>query len=202
VSPEKVSAIILAAGESKRMQAFKPLLTLGRMTVVERAIHLFKSAGIDDVLVVIGHRAHELAALLAEWGVKHVVNEFHREGMFSSVVCGIGHLQPDHDAFYVLPVDIPLVRKETVLDLLGAYRTSGKSIIHPTFHGKRGHPPLIAYRLAPGILHWSGEGGLRAFLRLHEPHSLDVDVADEGVLLDLDTDADYRELLDRFGPEG
>lgn len=197
MTSEKNSAIILAAGQSSRMHAFKPLLPLGRLTVIERAINLFKSGGIENVLAVIGHRASELVPLLARWDVAYVVNESHHEGMFSSVACGVRNLGPNPQAFFVLPVDIPLVRRQTILELLSVFRTGGKSIVYPTFQGRRGHPPLIAFHLAAEIMVWNGEGGLRALLAQHEPDSLEVEVADEGVLLDLDTSSDYKSLYER-----
>jgi len=197
MSREKISAIILAAGESKRMKAFKPLLPLGQTTVMERTATLFKSAGIDDVRVVIGHRAPELVMLLKATGVNCVVNESYRKGMFSSVVCGVTSLPCNRDGFFVHPVDIPLVRRQTILELISAFRTSGQSVVHPTFEGQRGHPPLIAFHLASEIERWSGEGGLRALLERHELDSLDVEVADECILMDLDTADDYEILQER-----
>lgn len=197
--PKKISAIILAAGESKRMHGFKPMLPLGDVTVMERAIYLFKNAGIDEVLVVVGHRAHQLIPLLEREKVHYVVNASYRDGMFSSVVCALKHLQPGCDGFFVLPVDIPLIRQYTVLELLNAYTTSCETIIYPTFKGQRGHPPLIASDFNKRILAWSGEGGLRAFLKMFESRSRDVEVADQGVLLDLDTTVDYRIMQDRCG---
>ncbi|MBI5571131.1 MAG: NTP transferase domain-containing protein [Desulfomonile tiedjei] len=195
---DRITAIILAGGYSSRMQDFKPLLELGGMTLLERVIRLFQAAATKDVRVVVGYRAPDLVPLLDQWGVGWVLNDRYQDGMFSSVTAGVATLGPDTDAFFLLPVDIPLVRNHTVLDLIQAYRTSGKSIAYPTFQGRRGHPPLISAGYAEEILLWSGDGGLRSLLRQKEADAAEVPVADEHVVLDMDTRADYQRALAKW----
>jgi molybdenum cofactor cytidylyltransferase len=139
-----------------------------------------------------------LFPLLHSCGARGLVNEHYREGMFSSVIAGISRLPVDREAFFLMPVDIPLVRPRTIQDMLKAYPKTGKHIVYPTFQGRRGHPPLIAAAFAEEIRRWKGEGGLRSFLGKYETKSLDVKVADEYILHDIDTEADYRELVLRY----
>ena len=198
MKPHKVTAIILAAGFSSRMKDFKPLLLLGGITILERVVRLFHQNGISDTQVVVGHRSEDLFPLLQSCGARWLVNERYREGMFSSVIAGISRLEADREAFFLLPMDIPLVRTRTILDLLKAYPSTGKHIVYPIFQGRRGHPPLIAAAFADEIRLWKGEGGLRSFLGQYESQSLDVEVADEYILRDIDTEADYQELVLRY----
>jgi len=197
----KVAAILLAAGFSSRMGSFKPLLPLwdssGLTSVLERNIALFRAAGLDDIRVVIGHRAADLIPLLDRLQVKPVINAHYREGMFSSVVAGVGSLAKDVAAFFLLPVDIPLVRRQTLADILSAAANPEQRVIYPTFRGRRGHPPLISAGFRAEIETWSGEGGLKRLLEKHEGEAIEVEVADEGILLDMDTPDDYRQLLER-----
>jgi CTP:molybdopterin cytidylyltransferase MocA/HD superfamily phosphodiesterase len=196
---DKITALIPAAGYSSRMKgAFKPLLPLGGMTVLERVIQLFRSVGVSDIRVVVGHRADEVMPLLNLPGVCGIFNEHYPEGMFSSVLAGIRSLPRDQEAFFLLPTDIPLVRRSTVLNLLAAYRRGQAGILYPVFEGMRGHPPLISAKYAEDIICWKGEGGLRAFLEQHESAASDVEVADEGILSDMDTPDDYRNILKRY----
>lgn len=195
---DKITSIILAAGYSIRMGDFKPLLRLGDKTLLERVIQLFQSAGIADIRVVTGHRSSDLQALSEQLGVCTIFNSCYDQGMFSSVLAGIKSLEPDREAFFMLPADIPLVRRQTLLDLLNEYRLQRANIVYPCFQGTRGHPPLIAAEYADEIESWSGEGGLRAFLEQYEKHAADVDVADEFILCDMDTPADYQNLLKRY----
>ncbi len=198
MKPQKVTAVILVAGFSSRMKDFKPLLLLGGMTILERAIRLFHQNGISDTQVVVGHRSEDLIPLLQSCGARWVVNESYREGMFSSVIAGISRLEVDREAFFLLPMDIPLVRPRTIRDLLKTYPKAGEHILYPTFQGRRGHPPLIAAAFAQEIRLWKGEGGLRSFLGQYETQSLEVEVADEYILRDVDTAMDYQELVLRY----
>ena len=81
-----MKAVILAAGSSRRMGRFKPLLELGDRTIVERVVSLFREADILDIRVVVGHCREELEAVLERLEVRVLVNERHGEGMFSSVL--------------------------------------------------------------------------------------------------------------------
>jgi len=176
------------------------------MTLLERGISLFQSAGISDIQVVVGHRHEELIPLLRQKEIPWIVNHHYADGMFSSVLAGISSMEAVNEAFFILPVDIPLIRPQTVIDLLAAYQEIFASnpsadlrpILYPNFMGKRGHPPLISSAYARAITHWSGDGGLRGFLQGHESLATDVAVADECILLDLDTPADYRKLKTRY----
>jgi molybdenum cofactor cytidylyltransferase len=193
-----ISAIILAAGYSRRMGALKSILKLGDKTVLERAIGLFRDSGIKDVIVVVGHGASQTIPIAHECGAQAVMNEQFDRGMFSSVQAGVRALSPDSRAFFMLPVDICLVHPQTIKKLLEAYYSGKGKIVFPTFRGKRGHPPLVDARYRNEILSYSGEGGLRAIFRNHEDQSIQIEVADEMILSDLDTPADYEALGARF----
>jgi CTP:molybdopterin cytidylyltransferase MocA len=196
-----VAAVILAAGYSSRMGAFKPLLPFGDTTVLERAVALFRGAGIEDIRVVIGHCATELLPLLQFLQVRSLLNERYHEGMFSSVVTAAGSLDAETEAFLLLPVDIPLVQPDTIELLLHQYQQSTKGILYPTFRGTRGHPPLISASYRENILSWDGSGGLNGLLMNHESDSATVECGDEGILLDMDTPEDYQRLRDSLREE-
>jgi len=189
-----LTAIILAAGYSSRMGAFKPLLPFGGTTVLVRAIELFHGAGIPDIRVVVGYRSEQLLPLLKQQPVRTLLNERFQEGMFSSVVTAAKSLEGTNGAFFLLPVDIPLVRRETIERMIQSYRNGTKGILHPAFRGERGHPPLISASYCSRILSWHGDGGLKALLMLHENDTAIVESDDPGVLLDMDTPEDYERL--------
>ena len=198
MKPHDITAIVLSAGYSSRMGAFKPLLRLGRQTVLDRIIGLFRSAGVEDVRVVVGHRCEDLKPCVDKWDVGWIFNENYRDGMIASVKAGVAGIGADREAFFLLPVDIPLVRTHTLLQLIEAYRSLGSGIVYPTFRGKRGHPPLISARYAKEIVRWTGSGGLRSFLKEKEIDAVNVAVEDEHILLDMDTQADYEIILQRW----
>jgi molybdenum cofactor cytidylyltransferase len=194
MKPESVTALILSAGLSERMGDFKPLMTLGGMTVLERVVRLFQSAGISRVHVVVGHRASETAPIIEHLGARPVANPRYPDGMFSSVKAGVSSLAESTAGFFSLPVDIPLVRVATLRELLNACPDGGSAICYPTFAGRRGHPPLIGRHHIHDILSYCGDGGLAALLGRLQRHAVDVPVVDEFIHADMDSPDDYRNL--------
>ena len=197
-----IAAIVLAAGYSERMGRFKPLLPLGACRTIERVTDMFRTAGIQDILVVTGHRGDEIRQVMAPWKVRCVENPEYPDGMFTSVLAGIRALPAECRAFFIHPVDIPLVRSQTVRRLMAGLQHSSTKILYPAFKGRRGHPTLIRACLRPEILEWSGVDGLRALLKRHDDDCMDIAMADEAVLLDLDTPSDYSRMLARLVNEG
>jgi CTP:molybdopterin cytidylyltransferase MocA len=178
------------------MGAFKPLLPFGETTVLERSIALFRAAAIADIRVVVGHRADELLPLLARLQVRPLFNALYAEGMFSSVLAAAASLEAESEAFFLLPVDFPLIRPESVEMLLRAWRSGVGGILYPACRGRRGHPPLLATSYRETILAWPGHGGLRAFLQQYQEDAANIETGDEGILLDMDTVEDYARLRD------
>jgi molybdenum cofactor cytidylyltransferase len=199
LNQERFTALVLAAGYSSRMMDFKPLLKFGAETVIELVISLLSGTGISDIRVVAGYRAHDIAPILEQRNIKWIMNEKYQDGMMSSVKAGIETIDSSRAAFFVIPVDIPLIRKRTILEMIHAFQESGKSICYPSFLGKRGHPPLISTQYREEILQWEAPGGLGGFLKQKHADAIDVNVTDECVLLDMDTPEDYRYLLKRYG---
>lgn len=199
---EPIAAIILAAGNSTRMGNFKPLLPIGGATVLEQGVALFRRAGIRELRVVTGHEGERLDPLLQGLQVPRVANPHFQNGMFTSVQAGLRSLPEEVTAFFLLPVDIPLIRPQTVKTLLRHRRTARKGIIQPVFFGTYGHPPLISTRYRRNILTANGEGGLKKLLRAFADDTLELEVPDEHVLLDMDTPEDYRSLSDRWNRRG
>jgi len=196
---QNIAALILAAGFSSRMGAFKPLLPMGPVTVVERVAAVFRFAGVPDIKVVVGHRAPDMSTVLQPLPVEIVKNNNYTDGMFSSVIAGAKALTPEVEAFFVQPVDIPLVAPLTIKKMLKAYQERKASVYYPCFDGRRGHPPLIAAASIKLILSWNGDGGLKGLLRQWEHEATDVEVDDQGVLTDMDTPEDYRRIEKKYG---
>jgi putative nucleotidyltransferase with HDIG domain len=197
-----ISAVVLAAGFSKRMGRLKPLLPLGASRTIERVLNFFQVAGVGDILVVTGHRAAEVRRAVEHHNVRFVENPDYHQGMFASVLCGIRALPEQCRAFFIHPTDIPLVRPRTARRLMATLGGASAKIFYPTFSGRRGHPTLIRTCLVPSIRQWSGTGGLKACLQRHDADSLELPVVDEAVLLDLDTPGDYDRMQARLIAEG
>lgn len=198
-SKPSVAVIILAAGYSFRMKRFKPLLPLGSVRAVEKAVYSFQEAGFRDIRVVLGHRANELHPVLEGLGVQRISNDNYADGMFSSVKKGIASLTQEVDGFFLLPVDNPIIQKETLFKLYETFNLGKLGIVYPAFQGERGHPPLISSQYKDKILSWNGDGGLKRLLEYYQEDSVDVETGDPGVLMDMDTPEDYRKMLEYVG---
>jgi CTP:molybdopterin cytidylyltransferase MocA len=191
MNKDNISAIILAAGFSSRMKGFKPLLRIGEKTFAEHAIALFKRAGIGDIVTVVGHLSEKLIPVVKAASSRYVINDNYHDGMYSSIQTGVNALKHSCDAFFLLPVDIPLVLPTTIGQLSNAFCKNPLSMVcYPQFQSRRGHPPLINSKLIDEILSYSGQGGLRAFLRRHENLAIYIPVEDPFIRLDADTPKD------------
>lgn len=180
------------------MEAFKPLLPLGDGTVLSQCIDTFHVRGVEQVVVVTGERGDEVEVAARVAGAEVVHNADFEQGMFSSILAGIRTLRPVVSAFFLLPVDIPMVRRDTVSSLIEVYERTSPLILYPNYKGERGHPPLVSLELVPAVVNYDGHGGLRALLEQFESGAKDVDVADPGTVHDLDFPADYELVRGRL----
>jgi molybdenum cofactor cytidylyltransferase len=190
-----VAAVILAAGYSRRMGSFKPLLPFGKTTVIERVIATIRDAGVETIRVVVGWNAELLIPVLERCGTPWVRNDRFADGMYSSVQTGVRSLPPDVAAFFLVPGDMPLARSSTLVRLMTEWNGQPAAVLYPCHEGHRGHPPLIASQCIPDILREAPPGGLRALLGRHAADARDIEVADPGILTDLDTPDDYQKGL-------
>jgi molybdenum cofactor cytidylyltransferase len=197
VNARRFAAIVLAAGLSSRIPQFKPLLPLGGETITDHVISTFLNCGIE-VFLVVGHRKDELRAGIKKRDIKIIENPDYRKGMFTSVRAGISRLQPVYQGFFIMPVDIPLVRESTIRRLMGVAAEQSQKVVYPVFGEKRGHPPVIPSSFISPILAWEENGGLKTFLKPREKSALEIPVADSNILFDIDTPQDYTALLERF----
>ncbi|HWQ73967.1 MAG TPA: nucleotidyltransferase family protein [Syntrophomonas sp.] len=195
----RISAIILAAGYSSRMGKLKALLPLEGETLLHRAVRIFQTAGVADIVVVTGYERISIEEALIGEAVRIVYNPGFNEEMFSSVKVGAAGLAPEADAFYVLPVDIPLQSAEILLQMNKMFNEYGpEAIIHPCYQRKRGHPPLISVCYRKDLLAWQGPAGLKGFLSQYEAHSYHLEVDDEFILNNINTPEQYQILTEKF----
>jgi molybdenum cofactor cytidylyltransferase len=181
----RIAGIVLAAGYSSRMKECKALLPIGDESLLERAVRALSESGVDPVFVVIGARP-EIRTYAERMNVRILENPHFHSGMFSSVRTGIAEILQNPSPVFVLPVDVPLLRKQTISHLRSL--PSCDSFIHvPVFCGRSGHPPLIGREVLEPVFSWGGENGLRGFLEVHPEFVRPVPVPDAGIIFDTDT---------------
>ena len=197
-----VPAVILAAGRSLRMGRPKPLLiTRDGQSFVRQLSQTLWAGGVAEVLVV---GRPDDAALRAEVETVGVPARFVENpdadtaGQISSIVAGLRVAdRPGVRAVLVTPVDLPLVTTETVRTLLSSFNSTGAQIVRPVHGGGHGHPVIFARALFAELRAADVSRGAIAVLRAHEGAILNVEVADPGVLTDVDTPEDYQRLFGR-----
>ncbi|HEY7184202.1 MAG TPA: nucleotidyltransferase family protein [Blastocatellia bacterium] len=198
-----ISGILLAAGESSRMQgAFKPLLKWGKRTVIGECVHQMRNSQLAEIFVVLGHREMEIRQTLSGSGVQYAINEDYRRGMLSSVKAGLASLSPNEDAALIALVDQPMITKEIIDTLIGAFVAGEKGISLPTYQGKRGHPIIIAAKYFEEIMQLDEDSpeGLRQFIDGRRDDTLEVPFNTPAVVEDIDLPEDYQRLSKRVEP--
>jgi molybdenum cofactor cytidylyltransferase len=193
----RVSAIILAAGTSRRMGQAKQLLPLGGSTILAQTIQNVRSATLHQKILVLGSSAdaisRQLPSALLE-GLKVVVNQGYRQGIASSLHEGLSALDQQSDAALIILGDQPFIRSQTLDQLIESYRHSRAQVVIPSYRGTRGNPVLLDRSLFPEVMQLEGDIGCRAIFGKHLDGILNVEVEDVGVLLDIDNLEDYDRL--------
>jgi molybdenum cofactor cytidylyltransferase len=190
-----LSAILLAAGESKRMGEPKQLMPLGSSTLVGQAIDNLLNASVDETIVVVGHKAEEITKAIATKPVKIMLNPNYRQGMSTSIIAGLILVDPKSQAVMLALGDQPLVASQTINQLIEAFNNQNKGIAVPTHKGKRGHPIIFAIRYKPELMELEGDIGGREILQRHPEDILEVAVDSESVITDINTQEDYQSQL-------
>ena len=199
-----ISAIVLAAGLSTRMKGEpKALLRIDdRDTFVTRIVRTFNEAGIDDVVVVVGHEGSRVAAAVgqSDLSVRTVVNPSYAAGQFSSMLAGLEAVErPELDAVMLALVDAPLFSASTVRALVQRFEETHAPVVRAVRGDQHGHPVLIGRSLFDAVRRSDPGQGAKPVVRGHASVEGDVPVDDRGAFIDIDTPDDYARLLDASG---
>src|SRR5436190_13015622 len=138
-----LSALILAAGQSRRMGQFKPLLPFGDKTVIESCLETYLSFGINSVVVVLGQRRNEIQSVLKHLPIQFATNPDPKSEMADSIRLGMELIPADHQAVCISPADYPAVPSSVLAQLAHEWQRSDQSILIPENNGRGGHPVLI-----------------------------------------------------------
>jgi molybdenum cofactor cytidylyltransferase len=196
-----IPAVVLAAGRSSRMGRAKASLPLGADdTFLTRIVRTFLDAGVDDVVVVVGHEADEIVGTFAASGLpaRFVVNREYDRGQLSSLVAGLGVVdRPGVAAALVTLVDVPLVSSATVRAVIACHHRTHAPIVRPTSGGRHGHPLLIDRTLFAELRAADPATGAKPVVRAHASEAGDLAIDDEGAFLDIDTEDEYKRATAR-----
>jgi molybdenum cofactor cytidylyltransferase len=193
-----ICAIILAAGESKRMGSPKMLLDFNGLTMLETVIRNVKSSSVDDILVVLGAYRDEIQKIVDNSGTRSCYNDIYKEGMLSSVQCGFRYIPDRTEAVLVFQGDQPFITSEVVDIVINEFRRTGKGIIIPVYNKKRGHPLLVARKYFEKVGSLDPQRGLRALSEFFSEDVEEVSVKEAGILRDFDTFDQYKKAINQI----
>jgi molybdenum cofactor cytidylyltransferase len=191
-------AIILAAGESKRMVVPKLLLPFRGKTMIEKVIENVTGSEVINTLVVLGSFREEILGVIKNLPVDYCFNDNYKKGMLSSVQCGFKNLPAGYEAALVFPGDQPLIEAGVINRIISAYRRTGKGLVIPVYKKKRGHPLLIDNRYRNAIDKLDEVQGLRSLALKYPNDVLEVVTNSPGILKDFDTKEDYLNEINQM----
>jgi molybdenum cofactor cytidylyltransferase len=194
-----ISAILLAAGESRRMGDFKQLLPLRGKTFVECCVDQLLATSLDEVIVVTGHRHLEVQQALAGRPVRFAFNPDYQSGMSSSILCGVRALNDSTSAILIALADQPQIQASLISKVIAAYQTERPLLVVPVYADRRGHPIILDARLRDEILALDPAQGLRQVVQAHKDQALFLELMNDAILLDFDYPQDYQSFLAQEG---
>lgn len=192
-----IAALVLAAGESRRMGRPKAFLPVRGTTFIERIVRTLEQTKVDGIVVVLGHEASRMAKRIEHLEVETVVNENYRLGQLSSLQAGIRALEGrDIDGILVHLVDHPFIDQALVNHMIDEFYRSHKLIVVPRYRNRRGHPVIFSKQLFAEFLSAPAEQGAKAVVHAHREDSLEIETGQPGVLIDIDTPEEFRKHLE------
>ncbi|MFF2450366.1 NTP transferase domain-containing protein [Neobacillus sp. NPDC058068] len=198
---KKPGAMILAAGNSSRMNFPKPLLQWQDQTLLEYQINQLTMLPFSEIIVVLGHEAEAILnkVSIGDPRVTFLNCQTYREGLSSSLKFGLEYAADKHDAVLLMLVDLPLIQLKTIKQVFEAGVTLLNGVcepfaIQPQYENQKGHPVFIGHFQG---LNWSGlDGDIGAKPLIGQLKNREcIDTNDIGVIFDIDTPQDYEKAL-------
>jgi molybdenum cofactor cytidylyltransferase len=192
-----IAAVVLSAGESSRMGRPKALLPFDGETFIEKIVGALKKTSVSRIIVILGHNADELTRRIEHLPVEVLVNPDYKQGQLSSLQVAVRRLEEeaDCDGMLVHLVDHPYIDAKLVDLMMRRFYETGRLIVVPRFAGKRGHPVIFSRKLFQELLDAPMEQGAKAVVNAHRAETLEIETADEGITLDIDTPELYRQHI-------
>jgi CTP:molybdopterin cytidylyltransferase MocA len=185
-----IEAIVLAAGRGERLGTVKPLVPVDGAPALERVVEALRHAGLEGIVVVLGHEADRIEAQVDLRACRVVRNPAYETGMGSSLAAGIDAVTPGAQGVLVLHADMPFVTGDTIRAVV-EQAEAGARAAAPRFAGRRGFPVYLrSDRFAQVLEGLDGEVGARAYLAAHPEDLVLVDVDDPGAVRDIDRPED------------
>ncbi len=187
-----ISAILLTAGQSKRMCGENKLTKkIQGIPLIKHSVENILSSSIDELIVVVGYQKEIIEKLIDKnVKIKFVFNKNFEIGMASSIKTGLNHLSDDTEAFFICLGDMPMVNKD-VFNLLIKSKNN-KEIIVPTYNGKQGNPVLFSKSMKKQIMTIEGDAGAKKILQLNKDKILYIKTNDQYIMKNYNSQNDFN----------
>ncbi|MGH7493381.1 MAG: nucleotidyltransferase family protein [bacterium] len=191
-----IAAIILAAGTSSRMPGRnKLLLPWSGKTVIECTVDSLLQSSVHEIIVVLGFEAEKIRAAMRERKVSFVTNPDYAQGMSTSIVAGVMTVSNEAQGILISLGDLPLVTASDLGLLISAFEQAPRAtIVVPVFQGQRGNPVIFHARHKAEMLELRGDIGCKSLLTRHSRRVVEVEMANDHVVRDLDTPEAFAAL--------
>jgi molybdenum cofactor cytidylyltransferase len=191
---------VLAAGTSSRLGRPKQLLELGEKTVLQHVLDAAAASHLDQIVVVLGHAARDIAARIRLPGRTEIVlNHEYAQGQSASLRAGLRSAGREAAAAVILLGDQPGVRPEAIEVVVRTWRSGQGPVVQASYQGRPGHPTLFARSVWPELTHIQGDEGARSVLMAHSEWRSTAEVGGPAPE-DIDTEEDYARAKAAFGP--
>ena len=192
-----VTAVVLAAGTSSRLGTPKQLLDLNGKPVLRHVVEALAEAPVEEIVVVLGHRADEVKPAIAGAKVRVVVNPDYQEGQSTSLRTGLMAASQASRAAVILLGDQPGLRPAAVRAVIRAWQDGGTVAVQASYSGVPGHPVLFDRSIWPQLSRAEGDEGARGVLAAHPEWRTLIEVGGDPPL-DIDTADDYDRVREQF----
>ena len=189
-----ISAILLAAGQSKRMiNENKLVKKYKNIPLIKYAVDNVLNSSIDELIIVLGYQKKIIEKLISKnEKIKIVFNENFENGMASSIKTGLNHFSDKTESFFICLGDMPMINKDIYNQLIKSKKD--KEIIVPTYKGQQGNPVLFDKSMKEKIMSISGDAGAKKILELNKDKILNLEINDQSIAKSFNTQGDFSSL--------
>ena len=189
-----ISAILLAAGQSKRMVGENKLAKkIQGVPLIKHSVKNILSASIDELIIVLGYQKEIIEKLIDKnEKIKFVFNKDFESGMASSIKTGLNNLSKKTEAFFICLGDMPMVNHDIYNQLIKS--KDNKEIIVPTYKGQQGNPVLFNKSMKETVMNITGDVGAKKILELNKDKILNLEINDQNISKSFNTQGDFSSL--------
>ena len=189
-----ISAILLAAGQSKRMAGENKLTKkIQGIPLIKHSVKNILASSINELIVVLGHQKEIIEKLIDKnERIKIFFNKDFESGMASSIKAGLNHLSKNTDAFFICLGDMPMVNHDIYNQLIKS--KDNKEIIVPICKGQQGNPVLFNKSMKEKVIDISGDSGAKKILELNKAKILNLEINDQSLVKGFNTQDDFSSL--------